>query len=229
MNITKKINAIMDWLYCEIPKDSKVLVPVSGRSDSALCFWLCSQAVSIKTQGVYIGKSENLLELEWFRKTGSLCIEPPLIPDLFPNQAEILRWAHFQMIAQLSKRVLIGSRNHTEDILGTYSLASRVATHLPIIGLWKSEVLEMCEHIGMPKEIIEASSLSDPNCGRPAELASIPIKAIDSFCMAVRCQSSENISWNNYVDLSNVPIPYLLGIREQNFFKRSLPKHGPIV
>ena len=169
MNVMQKINAIMDWLYREIPQDMKALVPVSGGSDSALCFWLCSTALHGKTQGVYIGKPEHLRAEDWFHKTGSMCIESPLMPDLDPVQAEIMRWAHFQILASLGKRVLVGSRNRTEDILGTYSLASRVATYLLIIGLWKSEVLEICKYISAPKEIIESSSLPDPSCGRDAE------------------------------------------------------------
>lgn len=224
MTITAKINKLLGWIYRNIPADLKILVPVSGGSDSALCFWLCSNALLNRTQGVFIGKPEHLHAEEWFRKTGPLCIESPLIPDLDPTQSEILRWAHFQIIAQFSKRVLIGSQNRTENTLGTYSLASRVATHLPIAGLWKSEVLEMCEYIGMPKEIIESSSLPDPSCGRTPELAAIPINLVDSFCK-MRVGDIPG----RYDILTAAQERYLSEICTRNLFKKSLPNLGPIV
>lgn len=225
MNIHQKINAIVDWLYREIPKDLKILVPVSGGSDSALCFWLCSQAFPNKTQGVYIGKPEHLRAEEWFRKTGPMCIESPLIPDLDPTQAEIMRWAHFQILANLTKKVLVGSRNRTEHTLGTYSLASRVATHLPIVGLWKSEVLEMCEHIGVPQEIITASSLPDVDCGRTPELAVIPVDLVDYICKTM----VGDIHHSRRDILTGNQGKYLYKIYVKNKFKQLLPKHGPIV
>jgi NH3-dependent NAD+ synthetase len=76
---------------------------------------------------------------------------------------------------------LAGSRNRTEEVLGNYSLASRLATYLPIVGLWKSEVMELARAVGVPDEILESSKRADPLCGRPPAIAEIPFTEVDLF------------------------------------------------
>ena len=83
---------------------------------------------------------------------------------------------------------LTGSRNRTEEVFGTYSVASRVVGCLPLAGLWKSEVIDLCQQVGVPAEVIESSRRADPNCGRSQELAEIAFDLIDRF---LRVQEGE--------------------------------------
>ncbi len=60
----------------------------------------------------------------------------------------------------------VGTRNATEDVLGTYSQLSKSVSMMPIIDLFKSEVLEICEYLGVPEIAIEKSKEIDCDCGR---------------------------------------------------------------
>jgi NH3-dependent NAD+ synthetase len=60
----------------------------------------------------------------------------------------------------------VGTRNATEQALGSYSQLSRNVSMLPIIDLYKSEVLEICEYLGVPQIAIDKSREVDCDCGR---------------------------------------------------------------
>jgi len=194
-----------------------LLVPVSGGSDSALCFWLCCQAFPEKTVGVHAGK--DLREASWFSSTGRLeLVDTPGEH----REREEMRWGRF-LSASLGRRAwLVGSRNRTEDGLGTYSLASRVATYLPIVGVWKSDVQRLCVEAGVPASIIASSLRADPDCGRPAELAEIPFEQIETL---LRVRAGESPA-DALTSLSASQIEYLDGILGRNAFKRHLPARG---
>ena len=122
-----------------------------------------------------------------------------------------MRWAKFLAMSLHRQAWLVGSRNRTEDILGTYSLASRITTFLPLVGTWKSDVLAMCREVGVPKEIINSSLRADPDCGRPQELSEIPFEIIEKF-LAGDCSI-----------LSEKESLYLSKILNYNSFKKRLP------
>jgi NH3-dependent NAD+ synthetase len=114
---------------------------------------------------------------------------------------------------------LVGTRNRTEEVLGTYSLASRVATYLPLAGLWKSEVMELAEAVGVPREVLDSSRRADPSCGRPQELADIPFASIDLFLQVRTGERPE-------ADLAGIPtdvLAYLDMVYSRNRFKGGLP------
>jgi len=60
----------------------------------------------------------------------------------------------------------VGTRNATEEALGTYSQISKAVSLLPIIGLYKTEVLALCAHLGVPQIAIDKSREVDCDCGR---------------------------------------------------------------
>ncbi|MDP1719373.1 MAG: hypothetical protein Q8L24_03045 [bacterium] len=212
------LKKIISWIRIKVPEPLGVIVPVSGGSDSALCWWLCNQALSGKTLGVFSGK--GLRREDWFRKHGELrFIETPVLG----KNPEIARWSEFLEISVREKRVLIGTRNRTEDMLGTYSLASRIATVLPLAGIWKSDVIDLCRSIGVPKEIINSSRRADPVCGRPAGLADIPLELIDGFLKAKEGEEKRPLCG----ELTQPQRDYLEEIYSANRFKISLPEKGP--
>jgi NH3-dependent NAD+ synthetase len=212
-----RLAAIIDWLRAStgIEDGRGALVPVSGGSDSGLCFWLCSRAFPPgKVGAAFSGKA--LRCREWFESVGPV----RYLPEPEPSQhVEAGRWAMMLSEALASRRWLVGTRNRTEQLLGTYSLASRVATCLPLASLWKSEVMELCRLIEMPEAIIASSRRADPSCGRPKELAEIPFGHVDLF-LQVRCGERRE---EELRQLSPAALDYLDSIYKRNRFKTTLP------
>lgn len=194
-----------------------LLVPVSGGSDSALGFWLCAQALPKKARAVHAQGDTPLRCRAWFDSVGIVLDTDT--PGLYKEREE-MRWARFLGIAIPRGQWLVGCRNRTEDALGTYSLASRVATYLPLVGVWKSDVMEMCAAIGVPQEILDSSRRADPDCGRPQELAEIPFEGIDAY---LRWRSGEKIDRL----LTDAQARYIERVLERNAFKQTLPLRGP--
>lgn len=215
----QKINILVAWIKKNTPKQHGLLVPISGGSDSALVFWLCNKALPKKTLGVFAGK--HIRAEEWFASVGKI---KKITPPRNNENVEVMRWAKFLELNLKEKRVLVGTRNRTEDSLGTYSLASRAAAFFPIVGLWKSEAIELCEYIGVPEEIILSSRRADPVCGRPQKLADIPIALLDVFLQT----KTGRIKKFALSALSRVQLSYLERLYVQNAFKKTLPAKGPM-
>ncbi|CAN5750397.1 hypothetical protein BH11PAT2_BH11PAT2_01600 [soil metagenome] len=219
MTNQEKVNVLLSWLKTNIPVGPGILIPVSGGSDSALCFWLCNQVFKEHTKGISIGT--ELRSKEWFDAVGEVVLHDAAFVGENP---EVARWAHFLTVCLAENRILLGSRNHTESILGTFSNASRVATFFPLAGLWKHEVMELCDFIGIPEEITASSKRADPECGRPEKMADIQYEAVDRFLQEKRGAA---------VDTSlDEPSPeqreYLENVYAQNSYKADLPLVGPI-
>lgn len=174
--LDQKLDTLVKWVRETSKPVRGLLVPVSGGTDIALCFWICSQARPGEVLGVYTG--EILRSKEWFNSLGKvMVVDTP--GDL--KEVEEMRWARFLAISIVREYGLVGSRTRTEDLLGTYSLASRVASFLPLVGTWKSEVLKLCAYVKVPNEVIASSFQPDCDCGRPPALISIPFNLIDNF------------------------------------------------
>ena len=82
-----------------------------------------------------------------------------------------------------------GTRNATEEALGTYSNISGAVSLQPIVGLWKSEVLKICQALGVPSLAIDKSRQVDCDCGR-YDLAADHIEEVDFILMARQGQLS---------------------------------------
>ena len=212
------IEQITQWIRKIIPLQLGILVPVSGGTDSALAFWLCNRALPQKTIGVFSG--ENLRCEEWFAEYGQI---KKISVSQHSENPEINRWASFLLLALRENRVLVGTRNRTEDILGSYSLASRLATSLPLVNLWKTDVLYLCHHIGVPKEIIASSGQADPFCGRPEELATIPIPLVDTFLKVKEGELPDS----EITKLNTDQIIFLEHWIKKYGFKRNIPLKFP--
>jgi len=220
-NTEASLSTIIDWIRrtTDVAGGRGALVPISGGSDSALCFWLCAQALPRgRAVAAYVGT--QLRCLEWFEQVGVVRMLPHP-PDSAHIEAQ--RWALMLSQALEVRGWLVGTRNRTEDILGTYSLASRIATYLPLANLWKSDVMKLAQVAGIPDEIIQSSRRADPACGRPQEIADIPFEMVDLF---LRTQVGERPS----TDLAVLPtahLEYLTSIYNRNRFKEGLPLRPP--
>ena len=91
--------------------------------------------------------------------------------------------------------------------------------------VWKSEVMELCELVGVPSEITASSRRADPDCGRPSELAEIPLEMIDTY---LRVQEGE-LPKEKLAPMSEAQRNYLPHMVTENYFKRFLPTTGPSV
>jgi hypothetical protein len=76
-----------------------------------------------------------------------------------------------------------GTRNATEQALATYSNISGAVSVQPILGLWKSEVLKLCQYLGVPTIAMEQSRTVDCDCGR-FDVAAKHIEEVDWVVMA---------------------------------------------
>jgi NH3-dependent NAD+ synthetase len=214
----QRLDAIIAWIRSTAGDARGLLVPVSGGSDSALCFWLCVQALPGRVLATCVG--ETLRARSWFEALGPVEV---LSSPVGPGDAEALRWAVLISHGLNRGHWLAGSRNRTEDVFGTYSLASRVATFLPLVGLWKSEVMVLCEQVGVPAEIVRSSRRADPACGRPEELAEIPFHLVDRFLQVKQGERPVE----DLATLGEARLRYLEGIHRYNQFKKQLPLRGP--
>jgi NH3-dependent NAD+ synthetase len=214
----RRLDAIITWVRATVGGARGLLVPVSGGSDSALCFWLCVQALPGRVIATYVG--ETLRARPWFEELGPLEVLPHAAG---PGDGEALRWAVLISHGLNRGHWLAGSRTRTEEVFGTYSLASRVATYLPLAGLWKSEVMVLCEEVGVPPEITRSSRRVDPACGRPRELAEVPFHLVDRF---LQVKEGERPA-GDLEALGEARQGYLEGIYQYNRFKKGLPLRGP--
>jgi len=210
-----RLQNIISWLREQTIPSGGLLVPVSGGTDSALCLFLCAEAYPGLVRGVYAGTA--LRERAWFGRVAPIyLVRQPVVADV---EDEIIRWAKFLAMSNRDKRALVGTRNRTEDVFGTYSLASRVATILPLVGLWKSEIMGLAASVGIPEAILVSSTRADPDCGRPVELAEISLDRIDLF-LQVTCGEREP---HELSILSDSEQAYLTDIYQGNAFKANLP------
>lgn len=222
--LDRRLTDVIDWIRRTVePATGRgALVPVSGGSDSALCFWLCAMALPPgRAIALYVGSS--LRCREWFDSVGTVHTleEPPRGADV---DHEVLRWAMTITHARGHRGWVTGSRNRTEDVFGTYSLASRVCTLFPLAGLWKSEVMELCTAVGVPEEITQSSRQADPPCGRPQAMADIPFSQVDLFLQTKVGERPER----ELLQLEETQLKYLESVYERNQFKRKLPFRPPI-
>jgi 3-hydroxybutyrate dehydrogenase len=207
------LNAL-NWVEDVAKTANRVLMPLSGGSDSTLAFRLFTMVYPDKVLGVYAGDRKSLRCRGYLESLGQIEYVAPGLPGL---SGEIGRWARFQEMSHIQRAWLVSSRNRTEDVMGTYSMASCCATLYPLINLWKSHVMLMCDYLSIPSEITESSRRADPDCGRPTELAEIPLELIDVFSQVLVGELSQEA----FSQLTAAQQQYLGGIVEYNRFKRS--------
>lgn len=224
--LAARLAGVIDWVRgtTDVAGGRGVLVPVSGGSDSALLFHICARALPKgRAVAAYVGRPETLRCREWFDAIDKVHFlpEPPGLASA--AEPEVLRWGAMLSYSMKVRGWLAGSRTRTEEVFGTYSLASRLATYLPLAGLWKSEVMALCDAAGVPKEIIASSRRADPKCGRPRKMAAIPFERVDRFLQV-------KVGERPADDLAGVDpeqLAYLESVYRRNQFKRYLPMRPP--
>lgn len=216
---TRRLHRLIQWIR-ESAAGRGLLIPVSGGTDSALCCWLCNQALPEKVKALYFG--ESLRARQWFENLGAV----ETIPLAAEQEGhELTRWATLLSLSTRRRVWLVGSRNRTEDVLGTFSLASRVATYYPIVSLWKTEVMQLCQAIDVPQEIMASSHQPDIVCGRTELMVEIGIQRIDQFLQVKQGELAES----HLTDLREEHRQYLEATYQRGQFKQNLPIRAPRV
>lgn len=221
MDAKARLAALTDWVKAEAAPAQGLLVPVSGGSDSALVFWLLNQVYPNKTLGVHAGDKEKLRCRDWLQSVGTIDYVSVVAEE--GEDLDDARWYKFLSLAKHKKYWLVGPRNRSETVLGTFSLASRLGTFMPIAGIWKTAVMELCRSIGVPDEILASSRRADPECGRPQEMSEVPLESIDHF---LRVQVGE-LQPEALSELSTDQVDYLTRVFKSGNWRHRLPKCGP--
>ena len=215
MNLPAATERYITWLQQTIPEHLPVIVPVSGGSDSALCFWLLNAALPGRVRGIYCG--DELRCGDWFDGIGTVEHTPI---EINGHNPEVARWAYFLERALRDNAVLIGSHTKTERLLGTYSNASRAAMVQPLGETWKSDCIDLCRVVGITEEIIASSKRPDAACGRPEAYAALEFSEIDDF---LRLKIGEQ----PLSEVSSKTQAYLEEIYTSSAAKRHFPLLGP--
>lgn len=212
------IDGLLGSLAENVSNSPGLLLPVSGGSDGAFTLWLCHAVCPQGITAVYYGS--QIRGESWFQTHGSF--EYVSLPDIAID-AEAFRWAMTASTCLQRKLWPVGSRNRTENVLRTYRRTSLLATVLPIVGIWTSDVMKLARYVGVPEEILRSSRVPDPACGRPKELTDIGIEKIDAYLQFRLGLLDENV----LLELDVSQREYLEEVWEQNVFKTKLPLRGP--
>lgn len=167
----KAIDCLAEWVV-DVAGDAPGLVLGLSGTDSTLTYLVCSKALKLIGEdpnhlvGIHYGESWK--HKDWFAQFGA--VEIVSLPESEFLETDVHRWAALQTYALKHRFWIVGTRNRTEQTLGDYSNASSVAVLQPLVQFWKSEVLSLCAHLGVPEQIIAASLEGDPKCycHRPA-------------------------------------------------------------
>lgn len=220
----KAIDSLTGWVAQTTARERGLLLPVSGGSDSALAAFICREAVGEDVRGIYFGEPGSMRCQDWFEQYLPIEIVETRDTNLDP---EVERWAHVLTRALAESRITVSTRNKTESILGMYSMASRAAGMHPLIGVWKTDVMRLCEYVGVPEAVMASSKQADADCGRPAELAALTFEQVDTWVKVATHEASEQDLMST--GIGEAEDNYLMSVWLRNRFKGKLPYEGPEV
>lgn len=145
---------------------------------------------------------------------------------------DVIRWGHLfaravrdtgaaQSLGQ-SHFFPVGARNATEDYLGTYSQISKAVSLQPLNDLYKSEVLALCEYLGVPQIALDKSRTVDCDCGR-FDTAAHYLDAVDAFIMSEQGALSKAYIRNWGKETRARVMEFVLEERARNAFRTQTP------
>ena len=193
LNPESAFESLALWMSGKIQAAPGLVLGLSG-TDSLAAFAVCSRALEIlgrdpqkELTGIHFeilnaaapdnaalkneSSSKNNELLEFASKLGKIeFVDLPSSPLL---EADPFRWAVLQSRALRTEAWLIGTRNKSEDSLGAYSTASTIAVLQPLMSMWKTDVLNLCDYLGVPSKLIAASRVADCECGRAKQQGKI--------------------------------------------------------
>jgi len=194
LNIDAKFvsDVLARFLKAEVTKTGfeKVILGLSGGVDSAVVSYLCALAFPKESVTALImpyrtSNPENMEHAELVAKqlkiNCEICDISSMVDAFFENdtEADMLRRGNRMARERMcflydysskQKSLVIGTSNKTELLLGYGTIFGDLASAInPIGDLYKSQIWELAEHLGVPKEIIQKPPSADLWVGQTDE------------------------------------------------------------
>jgi len=168
----------------------KVILGLSGGIDSTVVAYLCALAFPPKDVTTLImpyrtSNPENINHAEQVAKTlkinYDICDISPMVDEFYKDdpEADMLRRGNRMARERMcflydysskQKSLVIGTSNKTELLLGYGTIFGDLASAInPIGDLYKSQIWELAEYLGVPKEIIKKPPSADLWVGQTDE------------------------------------------------------------
>lgn len=194
LNIDAKFvsEVLQRFLKDEVTKTgfTKVILGLSGGVDSAVVAYLCALAFPPKDVTALImpyrtSSPENMQHAELVAKQlkikYEICDISPMVDNFFKNDpgADMVRRGNRMARERMcflydysskQKSLVIGTSNKTELLLGYGTIFGDLASAInPIGDLYKSQIWELAEYLGVPKEIVKKPPSADLWIGQTDE------------------------------------------------------------
>lgn len=168
----------------------KVILGLSGGVDSSVVAYLCARAFPQKNVTVLImpyrtSNPENMQHAELVAKTlkinYEICDISPMVDAFYKNdsKADMVRRGNRMARERMcflydysakQKSLVIGTSNKTELLLGYGTIFGDLASAInPIGDLYKSQIWELAEYLGVPENIIKKPPSADLWTGQTDE------------------------------------------------------------
>ncbi len=119
-------------------------------------------------------------------------------------------------------RLVAGTRNRTEAVLGTYTLLSRAPSLQPIEHLYKTQILDICAQLKVPDIALRKSREVDCDCGR-FEVQANHLDALDHYIMVQQGDMDAASLENLDPDVLSAVRNFYIEERENNAFREKVP------
>lgn len=243
INPARTFEAIVQWIHDKslIEKAPGLILGISG-TDSILAFLACATAFErigkpSRVLGVHFASGEDKSGwvvdeiFPWLKaKAPQAVLEVNKSADAGDDQ---IRWGRLFSRAvsdtgannSLSSNYYfpVGTRNATEQHLGTYSQLSSAVSIMPIVDLFKSEVLALCAWLGLPQIAMQKSCEIDCACGR-FQVAADYLREVDLIVMQRKgLLSRRYIEQNIPADIRATVLEYVIEEEARNAFRKRTP------
>lgn len=119
-------------------------------------------------------------------------------------------------------RLVAGTRNRSEAALGTYTLLSRAPSLQPIEHLYKTQILDICHYLNVPKIAIDKSREVDCDCGR-FDVQAQHLDALDYYIMSQQGDLAPAYLETLDPDILSAVRNFYIEERENNLFREKVP------
>lgn len=119
-------------------------------------------------------------------------------------------------------RLVAGTRNRTEAVLGTYTLLSRSPSLQPIEHLYKTQILNICEYLNVPPIAMQKSREVDCDCGR-FEVQANHLDALDHYIMVQQGDLDPAYLATMDAEVLAAVRNFYIEERENNAFREKIP------
>jgi NH3-dependent NAD+ synthetase len=225
--ITKKFSSLVKRLTTKVQFSANqvrgFMLGLSG-TDSIVTYFLLNEVAAKEgflVHGVHYVESETKPTpfqrdvLPWLRNAWPKSSVTVAIPP--GGNYDQYRWGdiHYRALNSVGRYWIANTTNATEKALGTFGIMANSASISPIISLYKSEILQLCEIWNVPQEAIQRSRLPDCLCGRD-EFAAENIDLIDEVLR-------NNLTKDYPADVLRKAMDYIRDTKRANDFKNRTP------